>query len=138
MGSRTQQRRERDAGRDECQVILATTRSDPNGGVDPHRRRRRQSLDAAVGPHDRAGAEKANAGDDLRRDATGIAERPRHLDRHEREQRRADGDEDVGPQPGILLPQLTLEAQRSPEERRGDQTPDQFEVGDRWHIGCSL
>ena len=90
MGSRTHSAASVMRGRDECQVILASARSDPDGGVDPHRRRRRQSLDAAVGPHDRAGAEKADARDDLRRDATGIAVRPRHLDRHEREQRRAD------------------------------------------------
>ena len=67
----------------------------------------------------------------------GIAERSRHLDRHEREQRRADGDEDVGAQPGILLPELTLDAERRPEQRRHEQTPDQFEIGYRWHIGCN-
>jgi hypothetical protein len=78
--------------------------------------------------HDRARAEEADAGDDLRRDARRIADAltvhnadPR---RDVHEQRRADTDQNVGAEAGRLARQLSLEAD-DPAEQDGEQQLDQ-------------
>jgi hypothetical protein len=84
---------------------------------------------------DRARTEKPDAGDDLRRDAGGVAERPavggeadlRDVDRQMREQRRADADQDVGAQARGLAGDLPLEADRAPEDGGEEQLQQQDE-----------
>jgi len=73
----------------------------------------------------RAGAQKANAGDDLRRNASrvtvGLARGAEpHLgdaDRQLREQRRANADEDVGAQTSGLARELALEPHDAAKQR---------------------
>jgi hypothetical protein len=91
---------------------------------------------------DRAGAEEADAGDDLRGDARRIAVGTmvgcetdlRNIDRQLSEQRRADADQNVGPQPGGLSRELALHpdgpAEKSGEEEFGEHAQSE-RVGDR-------
>ena len=130
------ERQQRDAGRDHGQVVGAAPRRHADRGVDPHRGRGRQAVNAAVGAHDRARPEKPDAGHDLRRDAARIARWSRQFDRHQREERRSHRDQDVGPQPGRLLVHLALDPEQGAQERCGDQSADQFDVADRWHVRC--
>jgi hypothetical protein len=54
-------------------MVLAAPGGDADRGVHPDHRGRRQALNPRVRAQDRAAAEKADAGDDLRRDAARIA-----------------------------------------------------------------
>src|SRR5581483_6722922 len=84
-------------------------------------------------PEDDAGAEEADAGDDLGRDAArvgaddGVAARQEIVEAvgaDHGEQGRAAGDEHVRAQPGGLLVELALEADHA-AERGGDREADE-------------
>ena len=83
----------------------------------------------------RAGAEEADARDDLRGDACGIAVRaavgrepdPRDVHRQLREQRRADADENVRAQAGGFSGDLALDADRAAEQRGQEQLAEDAE-----------
>ena len=94
---------------------------------DPERRGGRQAADGDALADDRAGAEEADARDDLRRDARRVGAHDGAAARQElveavrgddREQRRAETDEQVRPEPGLALAQLALEADRRRRARR--------------------
>lgn len=84
---------------------------------------------------DRSGSEKADAGDDLSRNARGVAVWAairreadlRDANRQMREKRRADADEYVRTKPGWLPGDLTLEADGAAEQRREQQLEQQGE-----------
>ncbi len=94
--------------------------------------------DRALGVQDRAGAEEADTGDDLRRDAGRVAVRAavrreadlRDVDRELREQRRADADQNVRAQPSRFVRQLALDADGAAEER-GEQQLDEDREAER-------
>ena len=81
---------------------------------------------------DRAAAEKADAGDDLRRDARGIAAVPSaSWIEIEREGRGAERDQRVRAEAGGALPHLALRAEDRAEHRREQQPAERVEFGDQ-------
>jgi len=100
----------------------------------------------------RAGAEKADARDDLRGDArrvaigTPVGREPdlRDVDRQMGKERGADADENIGTEAGRLPGDLTLEANRATEERGEKQLQEQREAqgvaqrGERRRMGGRL
>ena len=71
--------------------------------VHPDRRGGRHAMNRVAIAHDGAAAKEPDAGDDLTGDSAGVAHTLRHLERHNGEQRRSDGDQDVGAEPRRLL-----------------------------------
>src|SRR5271170_2212129 len=115
-----------------------TPLSAPTAAEPPQRRGCIQAPDMCALLHDDAGAEEADAGNDVGRDLrrAGIAIEV-HAKRDERGG--ADGDQHIGAQSGAALPPLPLRAdQRSQHERDDDANAEieqmaEVEVGDERH-----
>ena len=79
-GSEQDERKQGDPDRDDGEPVLAAAHRHPDRCIHPDHRRRRQALHVEPGPHDGAGAQKADAGHDLRGDPGRItARRPRQV-----------------------------------------------------------
>src|SRR5439155_1107224 len=98
---------------------------------DPERRRGRQPAHGYPLADDRAGAEEADAGHDLRGDPRGIGANDlvtareklaEAVGRDNREESRAEADEQVGAQARFAVAQFALEADRT-AERGGEREP---------------
>ena len=113
---------ERDNRRGEREARLSGSRGHANGRIDPDCGGGRHSVHAAAVTEDRASAEKADARDDLGRDAVGGAARILQKDRRDREQRGAERDEDVGAKPGGFATQFALDAEYGAQSRGQEQS----------------
>ena len=92
----------------------------------------------AVGVQDGARADEADAGEDLGRDAPGIAAARAHLDREVREGGRPDADQDVRAQAGRLALQLALEADDPAEHGGQGELQEQVGVEERARARLAL
>jgi len=116
--------------------VIAGSHGRSDRGHRPDRRRRGKASDRALGMDDRARTQKAHAGYDLRRDARDISVRVpvgretnvTHGDGQVHEQRRANANQNVGPQTGGLAGNLPIEADRAAEQHRHQQLEQQFDV----------
>ena len=104
---------EDDAGRHPRAEIEPRPDGEPDACNDPKRRRRCEARDGQALLHDRTGAEKADAADDLRRKPCGIGVRLA-LDvvverlRQEHDETRTERNEHIRPQTCRLVPHLPL------------------------------
>ena len=114
-------------------AVVAGARGETDRCDDPERRGRRKPSHREPLPDDRAGAEKADAGDDLRSDPrrvrahdvrSGIEEGVEAVRADDREQGRAQRNEQVRAQAGLALAQLALDADQTAEQR-GEREPQQ-------------
>ena len=128
------EREQRDPGRDDGGDVVAGAARHADRGDEPQRRGRREAAHRESLPDDRARAEEADAADDLRRDARRVGaheaaavdeEVVEAVRRDEREERRADADDEMRAQPGLALAQLALEADRAAEPG-GDREAQQL------------
>ncbi len=90
-------------------------------------------MDAVAVVENRARAQEADARHNLGRDPGRIGRSSRHRHPRNREDRGAEPDQDIGPEPGVLAPQLPFGPEQ-PAEHRGEQQPlDEFGVGELNH-----
>ena len=123
------ERDERRDGRDQRRLPVAGAGRHADRRDEPERRRRRQAAHGETLPDDRARAEEADPGHDLRRDPRRVErDRPRageKLSRTRRrrrgEERRAERDEQVRAKPRLALAQLALETDRTAERSRDER-----------------
>ena len=125
-----QQDDERDGRRDRCHHVFARARGHPNRGIDPNRRCCRQTLYMGAAAHDGAGADEAYAGHDLRGDAIRCRAHGGDLNGDRGEERRANRDQDVRPQPRWLVAPFSFYADEGAEPGREQQTKRQVNW---WH-----
>ena len=138
---------ERDHGRDHGRPVEAGPARHADRGHEPQRRRRRQAADREALADDRAGADEADAGDDLRRDARRIERDAARLRKREvapgvrgdeREQRRSHGDEHVRAEARFPLAQLALDADDAAERGRRGEPYEDLPGGEIRHARCRL
>ena len=138
------EREQRERGRDHRSAVVPGARRHADRGNQPQRRGRREPADGESLADDRARAEEADAADDLRGDSRGIGTDDRAavheklaeaVGRHDREERRADADDEMGPQARLALAQLPLEPDRAAEGARDDEAQQHMRPGQRRNHG---
>ena len=123
---------ERDERGGDRQRVEAGAGRHADGGVDPDGGGGGQAADVTLSAQDRAAAEKADAGDDLRRDARRIAAvRFGQLDRDQGEGRGAERDQRVRAEAGGALTDLALRAEHRAEHGGEQQAAERFELSSR-------
>ena len=90
----------------------------------PNRRRRRRPRDPAAGAHDDSCPEKADSGDDLRRQPARIAGGSGKAEGQQRKDCRAETDQHQRAQAGGLLPLFALRADQHAAHHRGEDEAD--------------
>ncbi len=99
----------------------------PDGGDEPDVRRGRESGDVVLVVDERAGAEKADAGHDLRRHARWVGDSAEEsLDREDGEEAGAYGDDHVRPDAGGLPAPVSFNADDEAEECREEDLRNVF------------
>ena len=129
------ERDEHERGGADGDRVVARAGGHPDRGDDPERRRGRQAANGDPADDDRAGAEEADPGHDLRRDprrveddARGGRERPVRpgVGGDEREDAGAERDDQVRPEARLVVAQLALEPDRAAEPRRDQQAEERL------------
>ena len=107
--------------------------SDTERRDDPDRRRRGEAGDHAAALHDRSRTDETDSGDDLRRQPRGIADarsrvRQADADRHIRQQRGTDANENVRTKPRGLAFDLALQTDRAAKDDGERELEQQVEA----------